>query len=128
MRNSQYRISHGADGVERASEIAKSLFNTARGNYETDQQTVAAIARQAQLTPAAVRRFLQPSRRPKDVSLTVWARLVSAYRRYLEQRLAALQTEIARVDALDTDDRALGDLLDEAKALVSRIEAAARDG
>jgi len=36
-----------------------------------------------------------------------------------------LRQEIARVEALDADDRAVCDCLQKAKALVARIEAAA---
>ena len=125
MPNSQYRNLHGPTSVERACDITKNLFNAARGNHATDTETVNAIARQAQLSPAAVRRFLQPSRRPKDVSLGVWGKLLAAYRRYLERQLAAIKLEIVRVEALDPDDGAILDLLDEAKNLVARIEAAA---
>lgn len=125
MPNSQYRNLHGPTSVERACDITKSLFNAARGNHATDSETVNAIARAAQLSPAAVRRFLQPSRHPKDVSLGVWGKLVSAYRRYLERQLGALQTEIARLEHLDPDDGAMVDLLDDAKTLVGKIEALA---
>ena len=125
MPNSQYRNLHGPTSVERACDITKNLFNAARGNHATDTETVNAIARQAQLSPAAVRRFLQPSRRPKDVSLGVWGKLLAAYRRYLARQLAAIKLEIVRVEALDPDDGAILDLLDEAKNLVARIEAAA---
>lgn len=125
MPNRRYQFSHGPTGVERACEITRNLFNAARGNHVTDTQTVEAIARRAQLTPSVMRRFLQPSRRPKDVSLGVWTRLLAAYRRYLDGQLAGLRDEIARLEALDPDDAAILDLLDEAKALVRKIEAAA---
>lgn len=125
MPHIRNRNLHGPTSVERACDITKNLFNAARGQHATDTETVNAIARQAQLSPAAVRRFLQPSRHPKDVSLGVWGKLVSAYRRYLERQLGALETEIARLEHLDPDDGAILDLLDAAKALVGKIEAAA---
>lgn len=112
-------------GVERACHIARNLFNHARGNYETDAATVDAVARQSRLTPAVLRRFLQPSRRPKDVSLGVWSRLVGAYRRHLARELMALQDEIDRLDALEPDDVALQALLHKARALVVEAETAA---
>lgn len=126
MPNQRYRFSDGPSSVERACEITKNLFNAARGNYATDTETVTAIARKAQLSPAAVRRFLQPSRRPKDVSLGVWGKLLAAYRGYLERQLATLQAEIHRLEHLDPSDGAILDLLDDAKALVIKIEMAAR--
>lgn len=125
MPNIKYRNLHGPTSVERACDITRSLFIAARGNHATDSDTVNTIARQAQLSPAAVRRFLQPSRHPKDVSLGVWAKLVATYRRYLERQLTALQAEIARLEHFDPDDGAILDLLDEAKALVRKIEAVA---
>lgn len=112
-------------GVERACHIVRKLYNHARGNYETDQQCIAAIARQSRLTPAAVRRFIQPSRRPKDVSFGVWSRLVGAYRRHLARELMALQDEIDRIEYLSPDDSALQDLLHKARNLVSEAEIAA---
>lgn len=129
MPKPQNQFSHrppaSASGVERACDITRSLFNAARGSYQNDAEAVQAIAERARLTPAVVRRFLQPSRRPKDVSLGVWQRLVFAYRRLLNQQLAALQTEIHRLEAVDPDDGAILALLDDAKALVRKIEAAA---
>ena len=125
MPNTKYRNLHGPTSVERACDITKSLFNAARGNHATDTETVNAIARAAQLSPAAVRRFLQPSRHPKDVSLGVWGKLVATYRRYLERQLSALEAEIARLEHLDPDDGAILDLLDDAKNLVSKVEALA---
>lgn len=112
-------------GVDRACEIAKSFFNHCRGFHDTDADTVRAIARRSHLTVAEIRQLLQPSRRPKDVRLGVWGRLLGAYRRHLERELAALNAEIIRLEALDPDERAVAALLDKAKALVSEIEAAA---
>lgn len=125
MPHTTHHFEDTPSGVERACQIARQLFNHARGNYDTDQQTVDAVARHARLSPATVRRFIQPSRRPKDVSLGVWGRLLGAYRRYLERELASLEDEIDRLRFLDPDDRAIQDLLHQAEALVSEIEAAA---
>lgn len=121
MPNHEYEFSHRPTGVERACQIAKNFFQHARGHHDTDAATVRTIARRAHLTPAEVRQFLQPSRRPKDVRLGVWQRLVGAYRRYLERELAALQDEIDRLADLDPDDRALLDLLHEAENLERKI-------
>lgn len=119
-------VNRPVDAVERAESIVQLMYRAARGSYETDRQTVQAIARQAQLSPGVVRRFLQPSRRPKDVSLTVWTRLVDAYRRLLQRQLDGVRAEISRIEALQRNghgvDRAAA-LMAEAQALVARIEA-----
>lgn len=118
------KISHfdtPPSGVDRACQIARNLFNHARGNHETDADAINAIAHQSRLTPAALRRFLQPSRKPKDVSLGVWGRLVGAYRRYLQRELAELQLEIDRLAHLDPDDGALLSLLSETESLQRQI-------
>jgi AraC-like DNA-binding protein len=122
MPHKANQITNAPEGVERACEITKHLFQHARGQHETDAETIDAIARQSRLSPAAIRRFIQPSRRPKDVSLSVWQRLLGAYRRYLQRELAALEAEIRTLEFLDSDDRALCAVLDQAKALVHRIE------
>lgn len=114
-----------SSAVDRACQIAKSLFDRARGSHDTDADTIRTVARHARLTPAAFRRFIQPSRRPKDVSFTVWQRLLGSYRRYLVRELAALQDEIDRLEHLDPDDAALAALLDKARTLVVEVEAAA---
>lgn len=125
MPNAKHHFEEAPTAVERACQIARSLFQHARGNYDNDQQTIAAVARHARLTPAAFRRFIQPSRKPKDVSFTVWQRLLGSYRRYLVRELAALQDEIDRLEHLDPDDAALAALLDKARTLVVEVEAAA---
>lgn len=112
-------------GVERATELVQAFFQASRGRHANDDQTVRDIAQRARISPAEVRKFLQPSRRPKDVSFSVWCRLSGAYARYLRQQLHVLEMEIARLDHLDPDDRALRHLLDDAEGLVRNIKAAA---
>jgi hypothetical protein len=119
------------DAVERAEGIVQLMYRAARGSHETDQQTVQFIARQAQLSPSVVRRFLQPSRRPKDVSLTTWSRLVAAYRRLLQRQLDAVRIEISRIEHMQRDQNGMDGaaaLMGEAKALVARIEAEIQQG
>lgn len=48
----------------------------------------------------------------------------AAYLAHLRRKLVALQAEIVMAEALDAPDRATLDLLDDAKALVSKIESA----
>lgn len=125
-KHSNHFVNDPPSAVDRACTVARNLFNAARGNYETDSQAVDAIARKAQLSPAVYRRFLQPSRRPKDVSLSVWQRLLAAYRRFLERRLVGLRDEIDRLDHLEPSGSDMLRLLDEAKALHDKIAAVAR--
>ena len=123
--NAKCEFSNDApSGVERATELVKAFFQATRGKHENDDQTVRDIAHRARISPAEVRKYLQPSRRPKDVSLSVWSRLAGAYSRYLRQHLGALELEIARIESLDADDRALRALLDDAEGLVRKIKAA----
>jgi hypothetical protein len=126
MPHEKYQFSHaGPSAVDRACDVAKQLISSARGQYDNEQQCVEAVARKANLTPAVLRRFLQPSKRPKEVGYSVWTRLLSAYRRQLEKQLHQLEDEIARLDHLEPDDRALVALLYDAEALVSKIKATA---
>lgn len=126
MPKATYQISDGAtEGVERACEIAKQLITSARGQYDTEEQCLDAVARRARLTPSKLRQLIQPSRRPKEVGYSVWTRLCAAYRRQLERQLHALEDEIARLEICDPTDRAILDLLDEAKNLVRKIEGVA---
>ena len=128
MPNVKAHFSHNGpeiSGVERASQIAKQLFYIERGKHENDQQCINAIARQSQLAPSIIRRFLLPSRAPKEVGFSVWTRLRTAYRRQLERQLHKLEDEIARLEHLEPDDVAVLSLLCNAKALVSEIEALA---
>ena len=111
-------------GVDRACQIAKQLFQHSRGNHETDAATVRTIARRAQLSPAEIRQLLQPCRRPKDIRLGVWGRLLGSYRAFLARELAALEDEIARLEHLEPDDAALQDLLHKAEALAGEVRAA----
>ena len=127
--NTKCEFSNGAtSGVDRATELVKAFFQASRGRHENDDQTVRAIANRANVTPATVRKYLQPSRRPKDVSLGVWTRLVDAYRRFLRQQITALELEVSRLESLGASDRAILALLDDAKDLVRNIEAAAGEG
>lgn len=108
-------------GVGTVEAMARDFVKQSRGHYETD---TAAIARRAHVSPAAIRRFVQPSRRPKSVSLELWQRLRAAYSEFLRGQVAALERDIARVEALDPADRALRDLAAEAEALARRIREA----
>lgn len=111
------------NGVDQAVLFTTGLLKTQRQHYETDIEAIDAVSGQTRLTPSVLRKFLQPSRRPKAVDFDVVGCLRRAYLRMLNQQLDALRTEIAVVEALGAREGAVSDLLDEAKALVGRIEA-----
>lgn len=114
----------GASGVDVVETITRDFLKQCRGQYETDHDAIKAIARHAHVTPSVMRRFIQPSRRPKSVSLDIFRRIRSAYARYLRGQLAALQAKIDRAEALAPDDRALRDLAAQVETLADRIRAA----
>lgn len=117
-------LDRSPSGVGTVEAMARDFLQQSRGLYDTDQAAIAAIARKAHVSPAALRRFVQPSRRPKSVSLELWQRLRTAYSEFLRGQVAALERDIARVEALDPADRALRDLAAEAEDLARRIREA----
>lgn len=114
----------GASGVDVVETITRDFLKQCRGQYETDHDAIKAIARHAHVTPSVMRRFIQPSRQPKSVSLDIFRRIRSAYADYLRGQLRSLEAHVARVEALDPDDGALRDLAVQVEALASRIRAA----
>lgn len=120
----QFANTRPASGVALVESITRAFLKQARGHYVSDQAAIAAIARRAHVSPAAIRRFVQPSRRPKTVSLELWQRIRAAYADFLRSQLRALEHDIARIETLDPADGALRNLVDEAEALAQRIKAA----
>lgn len=109
-------------GVEKAINIARSLVALNRGTHGTESAAIAATASQCRLSPAVLRRFVYPSRRPKSVGLDIWQCLRGGYLAVLRKQLAALETEIARVERLGDPDGAVQDLLHKARALQDQAE------
>ena len=111
------------NGVDRAIDITTNLLKLVRRQHGNDRQAISEIAGSARVSPAAVRNFIHPSRRPKKVDVDVLDGLRGAYLRFLRQQLAALNNEILRIETMGIADGTLPHLLDEAQALVARIEA-----
>lgn len=111
--------------VDRACEIARNIFSSCRGQYDTEKQCVDAVARQTHLTPSVLRSLLYPSKRRKDVSHSVWTRLIAAYGRHLERQLHRLEDEIARLSDCGSADTDVLRLLHDAEALAEKIRAVA---
>lgn len=109
-------------GVRQASRLVTEMIQARRGHAGGTDAAIRSIARDCRVTPAQVRRYFQPSRRPKDIGLGLWGRLWAGYVRYLETRIASLEQNLLRLRARgDIDPRACEDLAAEAEALIGRI-------
>jgi hypothetical protein len=106
-------ILNAARSVEMAAAIATD-FTTLTGGY-------IAAAQRSGIDRHAFQRLTQASRRPKQIAVDVWCRLVDAYARSLRRELSRIEAELRRVDALGATTRPLEDLADEADALADRI-------
>lgn len=116
---------NAAAAVDKAVEVAMKLIAARRGNDGTGtEQPIRLVAADSRIGFSQLRRLVQPSRRPSSISVEIWTRLTDCYLRYLRRKLAELETEIARVEALhQSDRRAVESLLDEAEALARQIRA-----
>lgn len=113
----------GNTGVEAAIRLTTELVELKRGPAGGTQAAIRSVAGECRLSPAIIRKFVQPSRRPKDVGLAVWDRLWRSYAQYLRREIARLENDIRRIEALgNADRRAAQHLVDEAEALVRRIK------
>lgn len=111
-----------ASGVDEAISFVTILVNAKRGCGGKKTQIFKQIAAEAKVGASEIRKLYQPSRRPKDIGYGVWQRIAARYRSFLRAELGKLETEIARVEALNLlDDSARADLVGKAEALVSRI-------
>ena len=114
------------NAVEQAALMAQELTEGVQSDEGTKQSAARAAARRAGISFAQFSALLQPSRRRKYLDVAIWQRMRAAYLAHLRRKLVALQAEIVMAEALDASDRATLDLLDDAKALVSKIESALR--
>lgn len=112
------------NAVEQAALMAQELTEGVQSDEGTKQSAARAAARRAGISFAVFRALLQPSRRPKYLDVGIWQRMRAAYLAHLRRKLVALQAEIVMAEALDAPDRATLDLLDDAKALVRKMESA----
>lgn len=119
----KYELDQFRSGVDQATGLVTELVLAKRGQSGGTQQAIRKVAHDCRVSPATVRKYFQPSRRPKDIPLGVWQRLWHGYRCHIERQLAQLETDLARIEALGgAGDSAGQHLVDEAEALVSRIK------
>ena len=112
------------NAVEQAALMAQELTEGVQSDEGTKQSAARAAARRAGISFAQFSPLLQPSCRRIYLDVAIWQRMRAAYLAHLRRKLVALQAEIVMAEALDAPDRATLDLLDDAKALVSKIESA----
>lgn len=111
-----------ASGVDEAISFVTILVNARRERGGEKAQIFKQIAAEARVGSTEIRNLYQPSRRPKEVGHGVWRRIRCAYYAYLRTQIRLLETEIARVEALDLLDRsARADLVGKAETLIARI-------
>lgn len=119
----EYRRNQFQYGVAEAIRLVTELVNARRTTSGGTHAAIRTVATDCNITAAQVRRLLQPSRRPKDVGISVWLRITNAYRRYLLRQIAELEQELRVMAALgNVDPRTAGDLAAEAEALRRRIK------
>ena len=110
-------------GVDEAIKCVTILVNARRDRGGKKAQIFKQVASEAKVGTTEIRNLYQPSRRPKEVGHGVWRRIRNAYCNYLRTELSKLETEIARVEALDhLDRRTRADLVGKAEALITRIK------
>lgn len=112
-------------GVDEAIRLATELVRlTKRGQQGGTARAIEEVARYASVTESDIRRLVQPSRRPKIVSLDLWGHLWGAYLAYLERELRRLEAEVARVQALGPAHHGpLTDLERRTTILIAQIRA-----
>lgn len=111
-----------ASGVDEAISFVTILVNARRECGGNKAQIFKQVASEAKVGASEIRNLYQPSRRPKIVGHGVWLRIHDRYCAFLRCELAKLETEIARVEALDNLDHGTrADLVGKAEALITRI-------
>lgn len=111
-----------ASGVDEAISFVTILVNAKRGYGGNKTQIFKQVAAEAKVGSTEIRKLYQPSRRPKEIGHGVWQRIAARYLAFIRAELAKLETEIARVEALDhLDDSARADLVGKAEALIARL-------
>lgn len=117
------RVLSTGDPVAEAAFYAGCLVDAEKNKAGRTLDAVKSVARHCKLSPSFVRGLVHPSRRPKVIDARWLCRLWDAYLAHLRRQLADLELELARCEALGSARRPPRDLLDEAQALVRRIEA-----
>lgn len=111
------------DGVEQARLFVTELVRAfiMRGKSDNTTEAISSVAHYCRVNRSDVRRFYQPSRGPKAVSVRLWNRLWRGYASYLRRELADIENRLAALDKMDSAAR--GDLVVEAQDLIARIKA-----
>ena len=112
---------NASTAVEQAASIATNLVAVCRGNHGTTQSAVRLAASRTGVTEVAIRKLVQPSRKPKSVSVDLWSRLIDGYSAHLHGELSRIEAELARLKALGTPLAALEDLLGQADRVADEI-------
>ncbi len=99
------------DAVAEASRLVVEM--TSRGGND--------VAQRYGLAAGLVRDLRRPSRWPKRIGAEVYRRVVTAYLAFCRQELQRLETEIARVVALDCDLVHTRELLAKAETIAARL-------
>ena len=111
-----------ASGVDEAISFVTILVDARRGRGGNKTQIFKQVAAEAKVRATEIRNLYQPSRRPKEVGHGVWRRIHDRYCAFLRVKLAELENEIARVEALDRlDCSTRADLVGKAQALITLI-------
>ncbi len=111
-----------SSAVDQAIGLVTQLVFSRRGQLGGTDAAIRKIARDCRLSPWQVKRFFQPSRRPKDVTVGVWHTLWRGYAAYLESELAKMEEQLHRAQAVGNADLSqCADLAAEVEALKSRL-------
>lgn len=117
-----------SDGLSEAVTIARALVeDEARASGEDVREAISTVASRCRVGRGEILKLVHESRRPKDIGLRLWRRLLTVYAAHLRLELARLGAEIDRVEALGgMDHSAVAPLLNEAETLTSRLKVLVR--
>lgn len=119
-----YQGNQFPNGVGEAVSFVKDMVHAKRETCGEDTRAaIEAVARDCRVSPATVRKFIHPSRHPKDVGVGVWGQIWRAYRQFLLGQIERLEQDLRRVESLgNIDPGTAQDLRVEAEALIARLK------
>lgn len=112
--NDPFKTMSASVAVDMASTVAADFTSHCRGQYVI-------AAQRAGLDRDAFKRLLQPSRKPKTISVDFWHRLVSGYTAHLRRELHRIEAEIERLDRIGSPVAPLEDLMDQVDGVADRL-------